>query len=31
MDFFYYLDLLVYKAKKNEDEEVNKTTIENLI
>ncbi|MBV4432246.1 hypothetical protein KM803_13055 [Clostridium tyrobutyricum] len=31
MDFFYYLDLLVYKANKDEDKEVNKTTIENVI
>ena len=31
MDFFYYLDLLAYKANKDGDKEVNRTTIENVI
>ncbi|WP_156496362.1 hypothetical protein [Clostridium coskatii] len=31
MDFFYYIDLLIYKINKDEEREVNKTTIENLI
>lgn len=31
MDFFCYLDLLAYKANKDENKEINRTTIENLI